>query len=242
MTGYAVTPGPDHRDPPRADLPHRPGRRPRPSAQDRAARTASRAGSCYAGPSLPDDGAPPVVQPARQTQMTQGTSAASRVSPASWPAGCRARTRSIYPENSGIMMQPGDALVLQIHYHYDTTPTPDRCDGVAPAHAGHRATIKELDIINPHRRRSRSRACPGSVGAAVRPRRGASPTTPGSTAGTAACIETGLLLLCGKTRRSSPPTSRTASPTRRCDYQVPDDGTHRRRARATCTRWARASG
>ena len=32
----------------------------------------------------------------------------------------------IYPEHSGILLQPGDALVLQIHYHYDTTPVPDR--------------------------------------------------------------------------------------------------------------------
>src|SRR5262249_48421900 len=32
----------------------------------------------------------------------------------------------IYPMNSGILLQPGDALVLQMHYHYNSEPVPDR--------------------------------------------------------------------------------------------------------------------
>ena len=54
----------------------------------------------------------------------------------------------IYPEHSGILMQPGDALVLQIHYHYNTAPTPDRSTVALQLDPG-RANIKKLEIVNP---------------------------------------------------------------------------------------------
>jgi polyisoprenoid-binding protein YceI len=54
----------------------------------------------------------------------------------------------VYPDHSGVLMQPGDVLVLQVHYHYDQTPVPDQSSlslqiepGTAPVH--------RIDIINP---------------------------------------------------------------------------------------------
>ena len=54
----------------------------------------------------------------------------------------------VYPEHSGILLQPGDALVLQVHYHYDTTPVPDRTTVAIQTDPG-TANFKKIDIINP---------------------------------------------------------------------------------------------
>ncbi len=55
----------------------------------------------------------------------------------------------IYPDNSGILLMPGDQLVMQLHYHHDGNITPDR-SGLAlqlTPQAG--STIKKLRIVNP---------------------------------------------------------------------------------------------
>src|SRR5204863_7325161 len=54
----------------------------------------------------------------------------------------------IYPNNAGMLFQPGDALVFQVHYHYDTTPVPDRSTVSLQVDPG-TAPIKKIDIINP---------------------------------------------------------------------------------------------
>ena len=54
----------------------------------------------------------------------------------------------VYPEHSGILFQPGDALVLQVHYHYDTTPVPDRTTVAIQTDPG-TDNFKKIDIINP---------------------------------------------------------------------------------------------
>src|SRR5262249_3039750 len=54
----------------------------------------------------------------------------------------------IYPNGSGILMQPGDALVFQVHYHYDTTPVPDRSSVSLQLDPGS-ANLKRIDIVNP---------------------------------------------------------------------------------------------
>lgn len=55
---------------------------------------------------------------------------------------------TIFPGHSGILMQPGDVLVLQMHYHYNTTPTPDRTT-VSIQTDSVSSGVKNLRIQNP---------------------------------------------------------------------------------------------
>jgi polyisoprenoid-binding protein YceI len=54
----------------------------------------------------------------------------------------------VYPDHSGVLMQPGDVLVLQIHYHYDQTPLPDQSSLSLQIEPG-TASVHRIDIINP---------------------------------------------------------------------------------------------
>ncbi len=129
----------------------------------------------------------------------------------------------VYPNDSGILMQPGDALVLQVHYHYDTTPVPDRTTVAIQTNPGS-DNLRRIDIINP--------IAPVEI-----------PCMPGDTAPlcdrNAALAEDNTAVrpdrLRGgggpartlRTRRPTrlPRTSRTGSRRRRCDYTVPESGT-----------------
>ena len=53
-----------------------------------------------------------------------------------------------YPDDAGVLFQPGDAIVLQVHYHYEVAPTPDRST-VALETAPGTAPIRQLRIVNP---------------------------------------------------------------------------------------------
>ncbi len=54
----------------------------------------------------------------------------------------------LFPQHSGILFQPGDAVVLQIHYHYNAAPNPDRTTVALQLDPG-TAPIEKLDIVNP---------------------------------------------------------------------------------------------
>jgi polyisoprenoid-binding protein YceI/mono/diheme cytochrome c family protein len=107
--------------------------------------------SCYAGPSLPDSGAGTSTKP--NDPDGPGASAKSKKRGftgqpgliAGWVPG---QDPSVYPENSGILFQPGDAIVLQVHYHYSQTPVPDQTTVALQTDPG-TAEIKPIDIINP---------------------------------------------------------------------------------------------
>ena len=148
----------------------------------------------------------------------------------------------IYPEDSGILIEPGDALVLQIHYHYDTTPDP------RPHARCRSSSTPGTEKVKPHRHHQPDRAGRDPVHARRRRRRCAtatrrSPTTPGSTARLGALHRARSAAACAARRPSSwPPTFKDGVAHTTCDYQVPVRRHHRRRCSATCTRWARASG
>ncbi len=127
-----------------------------------------------------------------------------------------------YPEHSGILLQPGDALVLQMHYHYDTTPVPDRTTVSIQVDPG-TADFKTIDIINP--------IAPVEL-----------PCMPGQTAplcnrnaaladdvrlygGIGAGAETALLGLCGKTADQLAATFHDGMASSTCDYTVAESGT-----------------
>ena len=129
----------------------------------------------------------------------------------------------IYPENSGILIEPGDALgaadPLPLRHHAGPRPQ----HGVAPAHAGHRRRSRS-STSSTRSRRSRSPACPGVV-APLCDRNAAIADDSRLYGPAAASIEAGLLLLCGKTSEQLAATFKDGVAHTTCDYQVPDDGT-----------------
>ncbi len=104
----------------------------------------------------------------------------------------------IYPEHSGILLQPGDALVLQIHYHYDKTPIPDRSTVALQLDPG-TENIKKLEIINPIA--PVEIPCMPGVVAALCDRNNALKDDARLYGPAGSFIEPGLLGLCGKTQQ-----------------------------------------
>jgi polyisoprenoid-binding protein YceI len=177
--------------------------------------------SCYSGPDLESRG--------RGRSITPGTTAEPRrhrvpgfsAQPgliAGWVPG---QDPVIYPDTSGILMDPGDALVLQIHYHYDTTPIPDRTTVALQISPG-TAKIKPIDIINP--------LAPVEI-----------PCMPGATAPlcnrtaaladdgrlygpTGSFAEPGLLGLCGKTVAELQATFHNGIASSSCNSTIPENG------------------
>jgi polyisoprenoid-binding protein YceI len=205
MTGYQVTPG-VRREIHHAQIFHQN------AAQ--AARSVARSGqdgkpgwSCYSSP----DGV------ARRTKGGGFTGQAGLV--AGWVPGQDPVT---YPLHSGILMQPGDVLILQMHYHYDTAPVPDRSTVAIQLDPPDRG-VKELTVVNP--------IAPVEI-----------PCMPGETAALCdrsaaiaddarlygpfgSAVEAGLLGLCGKTSDELAATFKNGIASSSCEYRVPEDGT-----------------
>ncbi len=130
---------------------------------------------------------------------------------------------TIYPLHSGILLQPGDALVLQLHYHYDTTPVPDRSTVTLQTEPG-TEKLKRIDIINPV----------GPVEIPCLPSQASAPLCNRDKAiqddarlyGPAGSfIEQGLLALCGKTSDELAATFHDGVASSSCTYSVPESGT-----------------
>ena len=126
----------------------------------------------------------------------------------------------IYPDNSGVLFQPGDLLVLQIHYHFDRPPTPDR-SGLALQVDPGTSGVRPLQIINPLAP-VEIPCLPGTQAALCD--RSASLQNSLATYGPTGMVEGGLLLLCGQT-----PQQLTAGfdgiAHSSCDTHVPESGT-----------------
>ena len=97
--------------------------------------------SCYAGPNLPDRGPKPAGTARRRSTGFTGQPGLI----AGWVPG---QDPSVYPDNSGILMQPGDAIVFQVHYHYENDPVPDQSTVSLQTDPG-TADIKPIEIVNP---------------------------------------------------------------------------------------------
>jgi hypothetical protein len=128
---------------------------------------------------------------------------------------------TIYPQHSGIRFEPGDAIVLQLHYHYNETPVPDRSTVALQFEPGD-APVKDLEIVNP--------IAPVEI-----------PCMPGQTAALCnrdaalgeaarlygpfgAAVEGGLLGICGKTAGELAATFKNGVASSSCEYEVPADG------------------
>lgn len=97
---------------------------------------------CYGGPGLA--GRRPDRVPGQPRRRDAGFAGQDNLV-AGWVPG---QSPVIFPENSGVTMHKGDALVMQLHYHYATAPTPD-ASGLALQLDDPSAGHKELRVVNP---------------------------------------------------------------------------------------------
>ncbi|HEV7526737.1 MAG TPA: YceI family protein [Acidimicrobiia bacterium] len=129
----------------------------------------------------------------------------------------------IFPNHSGIMMLPGDALVLQVHYHYDSTPVPDRTSVAIQTDPGS-AKFKTIDIINPIAP-VEIPCMPGQASAPLCDRNAALADDVRLYGGIGAGAESGLLGLCGKQYTDLAATFHNGIASSSCEYTVAESGT-----------------
>jgi hypothetical protein len=97
---------------------------------------------CYGGPGLAGRRADRV--PGEERRRDVGFAGQDNLV-AGWVPG---QSPVIFPESSGVTMHKGDALVLQLHYHYATAPVPD-ASGLAIQLDEPSSDFKELRVVNP---------------------------------------------------------------------------------------------
>jgi polyisoprenoid-binding protein YceI len=128
-----------------------------------------------------------------------------------------------YPQHSGILMQPGDALVFQVHYHYDTTPVLDRST-VAIQVAPGTDHYKTIDIINPIAPVEMP-CLANQASAPLCNRTAALAEDTRLYGGIGAGAETALLGLCGTTSEKLAATFKNGVASTTCNYSIPESGT-----------------
>jgi mono/diheme cytochrome c family protein len=173
--------------------------------------------SCYAGPML--EGRPPDKVPGRAPMRDAGFSGQSHLV-AGWVPG---QAPSRFPQESGILMAPGDALVMQVHYHFAGKATEDRSTLAIEVEDGD-ADIDALRVINPI----------GPVEIPCAPEDQDEPLCDRDAAlednvrlygPSGAANEQGLLLLCGWRHEDLAATFDGSTASSSCDHKVPEDGT-----------------
>ena len=155
----------------------------------------------------------------RARRVVETSEAASR---ASSPAGCPGQDPVVYPEHSGILLQPGDALVFQIHYHYDTDADARPFHGGAPARTRH-GEHQEARVVNPIG--PVEIPCMPGVVAALCDRNDALKDNARLYGPAGSFIEPGLLGLCGKTAGGARGHVQGRRRDSSCDTKVPMSGT-----------------
>ncbi len=221
MTGYAVTPG----NP--SEIHHVQIFHIDQSQVEASANISGKDGkpgwSCYTGPSLPSRGRdrtvvkPNTPQPSSGLRRRGFTGQPGLI--AGWVPG---QDPVIYSMNSGILMQPGDALVFQVHYHYTTTPKPDRSTVAIQLDPG-TAPIKKLEIVNPIA--PVEIPCMPGVVAPLCDRNAALRDDARLYGPAGSFIEPGLLGLCGKTAAELAANFKDGIAHTTCDTKVPFSGT-----------------
>jgi hypothetical protein len=148
MTGYEVTPG--HREEiHHAQIFHIDAGQVA-DATSKEGKDGKPGWECYTGPGLSSRGGPrtAITPDGTHDHSRDGRRSLRGLQPglvAGWVPG---QDPVIYPNGSGILLQPGDALVLQVHYHYEDPPVPDRSTVSLQLDPG-TAPVKRIDIVNP---------------------------------------------------------------------------------------------
>ncbi len=173
--------------------------------------------SCYTGPNLPDKAAATARNGTRGSRLSASFGGGGVI--AGWVPG---QDPAIYPENSGILFQPGDAIVLQLHYHYDKQPTPDQSTVALQFDSADKA-IKPLAIENPIG--PVEIPCMPGVVAPLCDRNAALADDARLYGPAGSFIEPGLLGLCGKTSDQLAALFQNGVAHTTCDYRIPMNGT-----------------
>jgi len=98
--------------------------------------------SCYSGPDLL--GRRPNRVPGKARVRDVGFAGQPDLV-AGWVPG---QSPVLYPKNTGMLLHKGDALVLQLHYHYADQPTPDR-SGLALQLTKPTSAYRSIRVVNP---------------------------------------------------------------------------------------------
>ena len=174
---------------------------------------------CYGGPGL--QGRHPDDVPGEQRKPDVGFAGQSNLV-AGWVPG---QNPVIFPQHSGIKMHAGDALVLQIHYHYDGDEAPvadssglslqlDPVDG----------ETRQLRVINPLAP-VEIPCAPKDAGAPLCDRDASLADNAETYGPSGALIEPGLLLLCGHSPEELTKGFDGSVARSSCLLKVPQDGT-----------------
>ncbi|HWJ61818.1 MAG TPA: YceI family protein [Acidimicrobiales bacterium] len=172
---------------------------------------------CYSGPNL--RGQRPSKVPGRAPKRDVGFSGQANLV-AGWVPG---QGPSDFGKDTGILMEPGDALVLQLHYHYGSEPTPDESTLALQVEPGTK-DLKALRVINPI----------GPVEIPCAPEDQDAPLCDRDAAladnvklygPSGAANEAGLLMLCNKTPEELTKDFDGQVASSSCDQTVPEDGT-----------------
>jgi polyisoprenoid-binding protein YceI len=97
---------------------------------------------CYAGPNL--RGERPTAVPGRPRTRDAGFAGQANLV-GGWVPG---QAPASYPDNSGILLMPGDAFVLQMHYHFVGEVEPDRSTIAIEVEPGD-SDVKAMRVVNP---------------------------------------------------------------------------------------------
>ena len=173
--------------------------------------------SCYGGPEL--RGRRPDRDPGKTRTRDVGFAGQANLV-AGWVPG---QSPVIFPQNSGILIEPGDALVLQIHYHYAGTPIADN-SGLALQLDPGSSDVRELRVVNP--------LAPVEIPCAPKDkdqplcdREAAIADNVKLYGPSGASNESGLLMLCGQTPESLTKGFDGRIARSSCNLKVPEDGT-----------------
>jgi hypothetical protein len=173
--------------------------------------------SCYGGPGLP--GRSPATVPGRTHHRDVGFAGQDDLV-AGWVPG---QAPVVYPEHSGILLQPGDALVLQLHYHYGAKPTPDE-SGLSLQLDPLSKHVKAMRVVNPLGP-VEIPCAPADADAPLCDRAAAIKDNIRLYGPSGAGNESGLLYLCDKTPAELTKDFDGKVAHSSCDLSVPEDGT-----------------
>jgi len=171
---------------------------------------------CYSGPELGDSSAPTASAAQRLADMVGQPGLVAGWAPGQLPW--------VFPAGTGIRFAPGDAIVLQVHYHYDDSRpiVPDQSsvaiqtDPATPA-------LRNVDIENPIA--PVEIPCPSGATAPLCDRSAAVDAAAAAYGPAGRRTEAGLLLLCGETAAQLAAQSNGITATSSCDSTVPESGT-----------------
>lgn len=172
---------------------------------------------CYSGPEL--DGPRPKPAPGRVKRRDAGFAGQSDLV-AGWVPG---QLPAVFPEGAGIYMNPGDAVVLQLHYHFAGEATPDRSTvalQLDPA-TEERPVMRVVNPLGP----VELPCAPADQDAPLCDRDAAIADNVRLYGPSGAGNESGLLMLCGQTAEQVAASFDGNSSSTRCDHVVPEDGT-----------------